>query len=229
MTNNTCIETLDFSDNHLSDEHGLAILGLIKQTSEQRDDQLFWASLRQDKPEKFLENKKTMINAENITQFTTNREINSTIEVRKLLENLDNPDINSHEVVLAQQAHVVNYKKQQILYAAGLRELILMRNRFGDGFAKNLQRALSIDKYLKIINVSGNQISEYGLKFIVKLALMDNTSLIGFDARLNPGCNEKLERQISLCMLKNIERSISKGLEINEKFLKPHLYSFGVP
>ena len=101
MTNNTCIETLDFSDNHLSDEHGLAILGLIKQTSEQRDDQLFWASLRQDKPEKFLENKKTMINAENITQFTTNREINSTIEVRKLLENLDNPDINSHEVVLA--------------------------------------------------------------------------------------------------------------------------------
>ena len=90
-----------------------------------------------------------------------------------------------------------------------------MRNRFGDGFAKNLQRALSIDKYLKIVNISGNQITEYGLKFIVKLALMDNTSLIGLDARLNPGCSEKLERQISLCMLKNIERSISKGLEIN--------------
>ena len=41
-----------------------------------------------------------MINAENITQFTTNREINSTIEVKKLLENLDNPDINSPELVL---------------------------------------------------------------------------------------------------------------------------------
>ena len=54
----------------------------------------------QDKPEKFLENRKTMINAENITQFTTNREINSTIEVKKLLENLDNPDINSPELVL---------------------------------------------------------------------------------------------------------------------------------
>lgn len=54
--------------------------------------------------------------------------------------------------------------------------------------------------------MSGNLISEYGLKLIVKLALMENTSLIGFDARLNPGCNEKVERQISLCMLKNIER-----------------------
>lgn len=55
-----------------------------------------------------------------------------------MLENLDNPEINSHEVVLAQQAHVINYKKQHILYAAGLRELILQRNRFGDGFAKDL-------------------------------------------------------------------------------------------
>ena len=80
-----------------------------------------------------------------------------------------------------------------------------------------------------MINISGNQITEYGLKFIVKLALMDNTSLMGFDARLNPGCNEKVERQISLCMLKNIERQISKGLEINPKYLHPHLYSFGIP
>ena len=84
--------------------------------------------------------------------------------------------------------------------------MTLMRNRLGDGFAKNLQKALCLDKYLKVINVSGNQISEYGLKLIVKLALMENTSIIGFDARLNPGCSEKLERQLSLCMLKNIEK-----------------------
>lgn len=53
-----------------------------------------------------------MVNrGEDPTQFGTNREINSSVEIRKLLENLDNPEINSHEVVLAQQAHVVNYKK----------------------------------------------------------------------------------------------------------------------
>ena len=58
---------------------------------------------------------------------------------------------------------------------------------------------------------------------------MENTSLIGFDARLNPGCSEKVERQLSLCMLKNIEKQQSKGLEINRKYLHPHLYSFGIP
>ena len=69
-----------------------------------------------------------------------------------------------------------------------------MRNRFGDGFAKSLQSALCLDKYLKVINVSGNRITDYGLKLIIKMALMENTSLIGFDARLNPGCTEKVER-----------------------------------
>ena len=38
MTKNACIETLDFSDNDLSDEHGQVILALIKSTSEKRDD-----------------------------------------------------------------------------------------------------------------------------------------------------------------------------------------------
>ena len=64
MTKNACIETLDFSDNDLSDEHGQVILALIKSTSEKRDDQLFWASLRQEKPEKFIANQKLMINME---------------------------------------------------------------------------------------------------------------------------------------------------------------------
>ena len=104
-----------------------------------------------------------------------------------------------------------------------------MRNRLGDGFAKSLQSALCLDKYLKVINVSGNKITDYGLKLIIKMALMENTSLIGFDARLNPGCTEKVERQISLCMLKNLERQLQKGLEVNKKFLHPRLYSFGIP
>ena len=38
MVNNQSIETLDFSDNDLSDRHGEIILSLIKQTSESRDE-----------------------------------------------------------------------------------------------------------------------------------------------------------------------------------------------
>ena len=55
MVNNRTIETLDFSDNYLTDKHGYVILNLIKHASESRDDQLFWSSLRQDKPEKFIQ------------------------------------------------------------------------------------------------------------------------------------------------------------------------------
>jgi len=54
MVQNTSIETLDFSDNDLSDKHGEVILNLIKHASESRDDQMFWAGLRQHKPEKFI-------------------------------------------------------------------------------------------------------------------------------------------------------------------------------
>jgi len=92
-----------------------------------------------------------------------------------------------------------------------------------------LQQALCYDKYLKSIDVAGNRISAFGLKSIIKLALMDNRSIIAFDARLNPGCSEKVERQLSLCMLKNIEKSFEKGLEIQPQFLKPDLYSFQIP
>ena len=124
MSNNTCIETIDLSDNNLSDEHGLAILSLIKQTSEQRDDALFWASLRNEKPEKFLANQKTMITRGESDEFGTNREINSSIEIKKLLENLDNDEINSHDIVLAQQAHVLNYKISQGKFHTVIRENI---------------------------------------------------------------------------------------------------------
>ena len=101
----------------------------------------------------------------------------------------------------------MNHKRQRILNQSGLREIILTRNKLGDKFAKSLQQALCYDKYLKSIDVSGNRISAFGLKSIIKLALMENRSIIAFDARLNPGCSEKVERQLSLCMLKNIEKS----------------------
>ena len=81
-----------------------------------------------------------------------------------------------------------------MLNQSGLRELILRRNKLGDKFATSLQQALSYDKYLKAIDISGNRISEYGIKSIIKLALVENSSILAFDARLNPGVSEKVER-----------------------------------
>jgi hypothetical protein len=46
---------------------------------------------------------------------------------------------------------------------AGLRELILTRNKFGDGFAKGLTKFLIYDKYIKVIDLAANRISNIGL------------------------------------------------------------------
>jgi hypothetical protein len=83
---------------------------------------------------------------------------------------------------------------------------------------------LFCDKYLKAIDISGNKIDEYGLKVIIKLGLLENTSIIAFDARLNPGCTEKIQRQFALVMLKNIERLRAKGTPIQPEWLIPDLY-----
>ena len=98
---------------------------------------------------------------------------------------------------------------------SGLRELILKRNKLGDTFAKSLREGLCYDKYIQSIDLAGNRIGSLGLKLIIKMALIDNPSIVAFDARLNPGCSEKVERQLSLCMLKNIEKTQKKGLTVN--------------
>ena len=67
------------------------------------------------------------------------------------------------------------------------------------------------------------------MKMLLKLALLENSSILAFDARLNPGTSEKVERQLALCMLKNIEKMRQKELDINPEFLKPELYSYNIP
>ena len=37
---------------------------------------------------------------EDPSQMETNREVNSSMEIKKLLANLDNPEMNMHDVVL---------------------------------------------------------------------------------------------------------------------------------
>jgi hypothetical protein len=80
------------------------------------------------------------------------------------------------------------------MYDTGIRTLILRRNNFADGFAHTISHALFSDKYLKKIDISGNYLSAHGLSVIVKQGLMENTSLMCFDARINPGFTEKIQR-----------------------------------
>lgn len=77
---------------------------------------------------------------------------------------------------------------------SGLRRLILTRNRFSDTFARQLQKTMFIDKYLKVIDLAGNNIKEFGMKCMIKLALVENQSILNFDVRVNPGATEKIRR-----------------------------------
>lgn len=102
----------------------------------------------------------------------------------------------------------------------------MARNKLTDDFAYAITKTLGYDKYMKIIDVSGNKISAHALSYVIKNALLDNSSLVGFDARLNPGTTEKIERQFALCALKNIEKFKEMNISIKSNYLLPHVYSF---
>ena len=98
-----------------------------------------------------------------------------------------------------------------------------------DTFAKHLVKTLTYDKYLKVLDMSGNRLGMDGLSMIVKLALAENPSVVAFDARMNPGSTEKIMYQISLCLCKNIEKARSKGIILPKEWIRPALYSSGIP
>ena len=78
------IETLDFSDNELNDQHGTFIVSLIKSQSERRDHELWLSSLRRSVAEEHLQCKKVLLNSqikENI-ETSTAREINSSLKIK---------------------------------------------------------------------------------------------------------------------------------------------------
>lgn len=82
--------------------------------------------------------------------------------------------MHTPNAVIDQQAHLVNFRKNQILNKEGIRQIILRRNKLGDDFALCLQKTIYSDKYIKKIDISGNRITQYGLKVIMKLGLMEN-------------------------------------------------------
>ena len=86
------IETLDFSDNELTDMHGLYIVALLKSQSERRDSELWLSSLRKQVAEDHLQAMKNMLNTQIQADLEamTAREINSTMKIKQLLSNLEN-------------------------------------------------------------------------------------------------------------------------------------------
>ena len=51
--------------------------------------------------------------------------------------------------------------------------------------------------------MSNNAIEDF--KVLIKYGLKENTSIVNVDIFGNPGCTEKVRKQIALCLLKNLE------------------------
>ena len=64
---------------------------------------------------------------------------------------------------------------------------------------------------------------------LIKYGLKENTSLVNVDILANPGCNEKVRKQIALCLLKNLEVMRRQGVEIRDEWIKPENLSFKIP
>lgn len=60
--------------------------------------------------------------------------------ITRLLNNLDNKQVLRE--VTHNQAHVHNYKLYRLMHEEGLRQVVLRRNRLGDGFAESLVKAI---------------------------------------------------------------------------------------
>lgn len=66
------------------------------------------------------------------------RELDSEKPVKKLLNNLENEEMQSRLNVLENQAHILNFKRHKIVNESGIRTVILRRNKLGDRFASML-------------------------------------------------------------------------------------------
>lgn len=47
-------------------------------------------------------------------------------------------------------------RKERIQYKKGLREIHLKRNYLGDNFCDSLRNCIKYDRYIKVVDISGN-------------------------------------------------------------------------
>jgi hypothetical protein len=120
-------------------------------------------------------------------------------------------------------------KLDKIQNKKGIREIILKRNNLGENFMVNLSNCLRYDRFLKVIDVSGNFISESSLRHFLKHSLQENNTLISFVANKNPGINDKFKKKIALCLLKNIENIRNQGIDIKPEWIRKENLMFKIP
>ena len=100
----------------------MLIVSLIKSASERRDVELWLSSLRRQVAEDHLQEKKELLNTQiSNLEASTAREVNSNLKIRQMLANLENAEHQTQDVILDNQAHIVNHKRQLILNQSGLR------------------------------------------------------------------------------------------------------------
>lgn len=105
----------------------------------------------------------------------------------------------------------------------------MKRNNLGDDFLEALSNCLKYDRFIKVIDLSSNLITEPALKYFVKHSLAENITLVSFSAARNPGYTDKLRKRIALCLLKNLEAYKQSGVEVKEEWVKSENLAVKIP
>ena len=82
---------------------------------------------------------------------------------------------------------------------------------------------------MRMIDVSGNKISEKGAHDLIKRGLMANQSLVSLDLRINPGFTESTRKLLSLLTLRNIQHAQRNNVSIQPNWLIPEIYKYQAP
>ena len=84
----------------------------------------------------------------------------------------------------------------------GLKKFDLSVNKLGYQAAKHISQSLKTDCFLRMLNLSSNQITAEGVKELID-RLVNNKAILNLDLRDNPGFKRKYHRQIALKLLSN--------------------------
>ena len=91
-------------------------MAYVKKHAERRDYDLWEISLRMSEAERHLKQQQVVLNMSYINEDNygirdVERDLDSSAQVKRLLKNIDNPDMHSRSLVLENQAHLINFKR----------------------------------------------------------------------------------------------------------------------
>ena len=94
----------------------------------------------------------------------------------------------------------------------GMKEFYLKFNKLGELTAKALSKAIYVDEYLRVLDLSHNSFSEDCLREDLLPSLRHNNTITNLDLRDNPGYKMKIRKLSALCLLRNIDILKNKGV-----------------